>query len=175
MKKLLRAVLAAALPLCIGLQALAAENSGTIGKNGSQNIDVTAKYTAVSAFPASYSVDIQWADMTFTYTEKKTHVWNASDHSYDTQSQAKWDKTEATVTVTNHSNVDVDVTVSYTPVADTGIIGILQNASGTLQAGIVGDYGGADSMTATLSISGTPEKTVTTSGVKIGSIKITIE
>ena len=94
--------------------------------------------------------------MTFTYTREDTLTWNAKDHSYQARSSGGWDKTRATITVTNHSNVDVRVTITYTPVENTGITGVLRNATGKLDAGKVGDYDGADSMTATLVISGTP-------------------
>ena len=52
---------------------------------------------------------------------------------------------------------------------------ILKNASAKLKAGIVGDYKGADSMTATLTVSGTPEETVTAAGTKVGKLRITIQ
>ena len=80
----------------------------------------------------------------------------------------------ATVTVTNHSNVSVNVDLTYTAVAGTGVTGRLTNASDTLNAGEEGNYNGADSVTATLTISGTPTSTITSEGVKIGTIKVTI-
>lgn len=140
----------------------------------SREIDVHAQYKTVSTAPASYSVDLLWSDMTFTYTRENTHIWNAKDHSYATRSSGGWDKTRASITVTNHSNVEVQVTITYTPVEDTGITGVLRNGTGTLDAGVVGDYDGADSMTATLVISGTPTDAVTDSKTRIGSLKVTI-
>ena len=79
------------------------------------------------------------------------------------------------ITVTNHSNVDVQVTVAYLPEPDTGVKGVLKNASARLKAGIVGDYKGADRMTATLTVSGKPEKTVTAAGTNVGKLRITIQ
>lgn len=141
----------------------------------SRDIDVNAKYKTVSNAPASYSVDLLWSDMTFTYTREDTLTWNAKDHSYQARSSGGWDKTRATITVTNHSNVDVRVTITYTPVENTGITGVLRNATGKLDAGKVGDYDGADSMTATLVISGTPTNVIKETETKIGSLKVTIE
>ena len=86
-----------------------------------------------------------------------------------------WDKTRGSITVTNHSNVDVQVTVAYLPEPDTGIKGVLKNASARLKAGVVGDYKGADHMTATLTVSGKPEKTVNEAGMNVGKLRITIE
>jgi len=112
--------------------------------------------------------------MTFIYTQHNTNKWNAANHSYSTASHGAWDRNTATITVTNHSNVGVDVKMKYTAVGSTGVKGVLTNASGALAAGETGNYEGADSVTATLTISGTPGSVVTTEGVKVGTIKVTI-
>ena len=141
---------------------------------GSREIDVNARYKTVSKAPASYSVDLAWSDMTFTYTRENTLTWNAKDHSYKSRGSGKWDKTKGTITVTNHSNVDIQVNITYTPLEGTGITGTLRNGNRKLKAGKEGDYEGADSMTATLTISGKPSEAVTDRETKIGSLKITI-
>ena len=168
MKRLLWRMVLLFLPGLLGINAFASQI-------GSREIDVKAKYTVVSTTPASYSVDLQWTDMTFTYTREDTHIWNPLTHTYKTGSRSGWDKTRGSITVTNHSNVDVKVTVAYLPEPDTGVKGILKNASAKLKAGIVGDYKGADSMTATLTVSGRPEETVTAAGTKVGKLRITIQ
>ena len=141
----------------------------------SREIDVNAQFRTVANTPASYSVDIQWTDMTFTYTKEDTHIWNPKTHAYKTRSRTGWDRNKGTVTVTNHSNVDVKVTVSYIPLEETGVTGTLRNATKKLKAGKVGDYGGADSMTATLTIGGTPAAAVAGSKTKVGSLTISIQ
>jgi hypothetical protein len=141
---------------------------------GSKEIDVKAKYSVVSNTPASYSIDLSWTDMTFTYTRMDTHIWDPLTHTYKTGSKSGWDKTRGSITVTNHSNVDVRVEVTYLPEPDTGIKGILKNASVTLKAGVVGDYAGADSMTATLTVSGTPKDIANATEAKVGKLRITI-
>ena len=141
---------------------------------GSKEIDVKAKYQVTSTTPASYSIDLRWSDMTFTYTKAETHIWDPLTHTYKTGSQSGWDSTKGTVTVTNHSNVDVKVTVEYLPEPDTGVKGVLKNASAKLKAGVINDYAGADSMTATLTVSGTP-KEMETATTKIGKLRITIQ
>lgn len=168
MKRLLWRMVLLFLPGLLGINTFASQI-------GSREIDVKAKYTVVSTTPASYSVDLQWTDMTFTYTREDTRIWNPLTHTYKTGSRSGWDKTRGSITVTNHSNVDVKVTVAYLPEPDTGVKGILKNASAKLKAGIVGDYKGADSMTATLTVSGTPEETVTAAGTKVGKLRITIQ
>lgn len=149
--------------------------SGTAAAEvGSREIDVNARYKTLTKAPAVYSVDLEWSDMTFTYTQEETLTWNAKNHSYKSKSSGKWDKTKGTITVTNHSNVDVQVTITYQPLEDTGITGTLRNGSRKLKAGKEGDYEGADSMTATLTIKGKPIETMTDKKTKIGSLKITI-
>ena len=113
--------------------------------------------------------------MTFTYTRQETRIWDPMTHTYKTESSSGWDATQGTVTVVNHSNVDVEVTVEYLPEPDTKIKGILKNASARLKAGVVGDYEGADRMTATLTVSGTPEETASAKETKIGRLCITIK
>ena len=141
---------------------------------GNREIDVYARYKTNSKAPASYSVDLAWSDMTFTYTREETLTWNPKDHSYKSRSSGKWDKTKGTVTVTNHSNVDIQVTITYIPLEDTGITGTLRNGSRKLKAGKEGDYAGADSMTATLTIKGEPSDAISEKETKIGSLRITI-
>ena len=141
---------------------------------GSREIEVKAKYSVVATTPACYSVDLNWTDMTFTYTREDTRLWDPQTHTYQTESKSGWDKAQGSVTVTNHSNVDVQVKVEYLPEPNTGIKGILKNASAKLKAGSVGDYAGADSMTAVLTVSGTPKQIVTEAGTNIGKLRITI-
>lgn len=172
MRKLLAILLALCLVSGLGISAFAAE---TVEQKGSKDIEVTAKYASTTSTPAVYSVDIAWSSMMFTYTQTNLKEWNAADHSYNTVSQGNWDKTTATVTVTNHSNVSVNIAMQYIPFENTGVQGALVNATAALQAGEEGRYNSADSMTATLTISGTPSNTVTTEGIKVGTIRITIE
>lgn len=141
---------------------------------GSRQIDVNARVKTETKASATYSVDLMWSDMTFTYTRQNTLTWNAKDHSYKSRSSGKWDKTKGTITVVNHSNVDVQVTVTYIPLEDTGITGTLRNGSRRLKAGREGDYEGADRMTATLVIGGKPSEKITEEETRIGTLKITI-
>ena len=174
MRKLFSILLVIGMLFAMSITTFAAAPE-TVGKGGSKEIDVTAKYELSTTTPEVYSVDISWSSMTFTYTETGTKNWNAANHSYDTSTQGAWDKTSATITVTNHSNVSVNLVMAYTPANDTGIIGTLANSTATLDAGAEGNYAGADSHTATLTISGAPNSTVSSDGVKIGTIKVTIE
>ena len=167
MKKIISLTLALALVLSLGICASASELGGSH--------DVTAKYEKSENEEAIYNVDIAWGDLTFTYSETTEKTWDPDTHTYDTETSGGWDKTETTIKVTNHSNVSVDVVMSVTPVAGTGVNVSLTGGNATLAAGVEGDVSGAASVTGTLKISGTPNDTVTEAGVKVGEITVTIE
>ena len=137
--------------------------------------DVTAKYEKNESEQPIYNVDLNWGDLTFTYTETVEKVWNPDTHTYDTTTTGSWDKTESTVTVTNHSNVSVAVTMSVTPIDGTGVDVSLTGGNATLAAGEVGNVDGAASVTGTVKVSGKPNSTVTEDGIKVASITVTIQ
>ncbi len=169
MKKLITVALALTLCLCMGTTALAA------GLGEQDPIDVKAKYNDATATPTVYSVDLKWDDMTFTYNASGTRTWDPATHTYTDNTTAGWNKTTAEVTATNHSNADVNVTMTYEATGDYGVAGILDNAKFSLTAGVEGEYANAASDKATLTISGTPNDTVTAEGVTVGTITVTIE
>ncbi len=169
MKKIISLALSLALVLNLSITAFAAD------LGGSQ--DVTAKYEKTEIDSGDiHSVDLQWGNLTFTYSETTTKTWNPGTHTYDTTvTGGSWDKTESTIKVTNHSNVAVDVAMSVTPVAGTGVNVTLTGGNATLAAGEVGNVDGAASVTGTVKISGKPNNTVTEAGIKVASITVTIE
>lgn len=171
MRKIVALVLVVCLIWTIGITAVATEH---IGQTGSKEIAVTAQYASTSSTPTVYSVDISWSSMNFTYTQHNTNKWNAGNHSYSLESKGSWDHSTANITVTNHSNVAVRVKMAYSALGNTGVKAVLTNATGELAAGKEGDYNGADSVTATLTVSGTPTTAVSTEAVKVGTVKVTI-
>lgn len=168
MKKMIAPALALTLCLCMGTTALAA------GLGEQDPIDVTAKYNDAAATLTVYSVDLTWADMTFTYNESGTRTWDPDTHTYTENITSGWNRTTADVMATNHSNAAVKVTMVYDAKGDTGVTGTLSNASFKLAAGVEGDYANADSDAATLTISGTPNGSVTAEGITVGTITVTI-
>lgn len=176
MKKLITAALALTLTLSVCTTALAAGTEGVEGVGlGNQYIDVKAKYNDGATVPDIYSVDLTWQDMTFSYNESGTRIWNPTTHTYTESLTTGWDKDSAAVTATNHSNQAVTVLFTYTAQGETGITGTMSKDSFTLAAGVEGKPYEADSDTSVLNISGTPNETVTAEGITVGAITVTID
>lgn len=170
MKKVFAGLMALVMALSMSVTAFADNSVNDMG-TGSKTIDVTATYKPATA-ETIYNVDIKWDEMSFTYTESGSKTWNASTHTYsDSKVSGSWNKTEAKITVTNHSDVAVNVAITYAPTGDSGITGTITNGTATLKAGTVGKPESADKLTATFKISGTPNDTVTTA-TKIGTITV---
>ncbi|MCD8120589.1 MAG: hypothetical protein LUE29_14130 [Lachnospiraceae bacterium] len=180
MKKLISTLLTGVMCMSLAATAFAADGSATVTTvpGAPDGIDVYAQYDDSTSTPTVYSVDITWDSMTFVYEETGAKNWDASDHSYTEQTTSAWTYSEAEITVTNHSNAAVDVTLAYTAddTVDSGVTGSLDVTSGTLAAGEVDGYATADTLTSIFTVSGTPNSSVVTAeGVKIGTISITLE
>lgn len=84
---------------------------------GEYTLDIVGTFIPATAAKDVISVDIAWDAMSFTYTagnstyEPATHKTTTSDGS--------WSTNKPGITVTNHSNVAIDATVSFT--AGTGV------------------------------------------------------
>ena len=174
MKKLIATALALTMTLSLSTTALAAGNVNVAGV-GSQDIDVTAKYNDDATEPTVYSVDLTWEDMTFTYNESGTRIWDPDTHTYTDTTSAGWDKFTAAVTATNHSNANVTVTFDYTPQGATGVNASMSKDSFKLAAGVENKPNEAATDSSILTITGTPNNSVTAEGVTIGTITVTIE
>ena len=168
MKKIITTAAALALTMSMGTNVFAT-NMGTNSQ------DVTAKYEKTTTEETIYNVDLQWGDMVFTYSENTDKTWKPDTHSYDTVTTGAWDKNETTIKVTNHSNVEVQVSMAVTPVADTGVEVTLTGGNATLAAGVEGQKDNAASVTGTLEISGTPNENVTAAGIKVAGVTVTIK
>ena len=167
MKKIFTIMLAMALVMSMSMTAFASDLGGSK--------DVTAKYEQNESEQPIYNVDLNWGELSFTYTETVEKVWNPDTHTYSTTTTGSWDKTETTITVTNHSNVEVAVSMSVTPVSGTGVDVTLTGGNATLAAGKENDVNVAESVTGTVKISGNPTGTVPEAGIKVASITVTIE
>ena len=171
MKKLLVLSLAIVMMFAMASTSFAAK----ITAPGNTTADVTAKYKAGATVDTIvYSVDVTFDDMTFTYTDTAKAAWNPESHSYPDSTPAAWDKTEANIKVTNHSNAAVAVTVSYTESANAGDVdGAISNGTFTLATAVETTVENAPTNTAKLTISGTPAESAT-AGVVVGTVTVAI-
>lgn len=174
MKKVFSVLLTAILMFCFGCTVFAEGTEKITETEEKLEIAVFAKGNFDTKNPEVRSVDINWTDMSFVYSVEETKKWNAENHSYDVESEFKWEKDFAGIEIINHSNVPVSVKIEYIPEDNQDISVNLSNPSDILEAGKEGDFDGADYMICELNISGTLKNTDYTGGEKIGILKIIV-
>lgn len=154
--------------------------------NGEYSITVNADYIGGSGGDV-VSVDVQWDAMTFTYQEVTLGTWNPGSHSYIGTVDGGWSDNKPSITVTNHSNVDVTADFSFATGYSSGIIGTFYSKSGEtytalqsseqtfdLAAGEVGKKDEADAKTFYFGIGGNGIEHESMLGVITVSISKTI-
>ena len=125
-----------------------------------------------------FYVVVNWNSLNFTYSFGDRPVWNPEEHVYETKGEGYWDKQEAGISVTNHSNVAISATAKFannsTEATVNNVTATLSNASFQLNAAVAGSpYDAADSKTVALAISGEPDAG-TRGNFEISTISITI-
>ncbi len=118
MKKLFVLALALVMVLALGTTVFAAKEI-TAAAGSATSGNVTGTYNAGTPGAPVYCVDVTWEGLAFTYHGQTDGTWNPDSHSYGGTIEAGWDDQSATITVTNHSNVDVTATASFNKAADT--------------------------------------------------------
>lgn len=168
MKKALTIILALALVLSLAIPVFAAE---------SDSRDVTAKYEKTEIGGGEVrSFDLAWGELTFTYSETTEKTWNPNTHTYTEETTAGWKNDSADITVTSHSNVELNVSMAVVPVAGTGVTVALEGGSGTLAVATPNNVNNAPSITGKVKVSGTPNgDMVSAEGVKVASITVTVD
>lgn len=116
MKKIIALALSLILVLSLSVTAFAAGEITAAG--GTNQGTATGTYEDVVGGATVYSVDVDWINLAFKYVDTDEGTWNATNHDYDDVVPAHWElandaEAEAvgTVTVVNHSNAPVDVTI----------------------------------------------------------------
>lgn len=116
MKKLLATITALALVVAMGTTTAFAAGTSTdvTTDDGTASIKVNAEYSSSATTQETISVKVEWEAMNFTYSVGGTKTWDASKHEYSTSyGTGSWSQTGNTITVTNHSNVDVKATFTF--------------------------------------------------------------
>ena len=165
MKKFFAFALALALTLALSVTCFAALEN----KTG----DVTATYKTPDPAGTVYKVDVVFGDMEFTYTPEGNGTWDPAQHKYVEKAAAKWEATGNTITVTNHSNAAVTVTLSYD--AEEGFeaaTATFSKTTFTLDSAATTGAAVADS--ATLTMDGTLPASATTA-TKIGTVTVALQ
>ncbi len=184
MKKIFTLLLVGLLALSLSLSAFAADAKDTTvdheqlegGSAADSNaVDVVIDKSAVEDLEETpvYKVVIQWESLDFTYILSDTQ-WNPDEHCYP----GDWDKTEAKITVTNHSSAEVSVSAAFDE--DGSISATTKSVTATLDleepavlASAVGTaLEDAPSRDITVSITGSPNDA--SADFTVGVITITI-
>lgn len=150
--------------------------------NGSDSHDVYVTYQEGASSPTIYSVDIVWESMEFTYTAASKGTWNPSTHTFTDVEGASWSFANNKITVTNHSNADVNTSFSYTPAANFRAVNgafvdvhknAITNATLTLRSAVGSTRDEAPSGTAYLSLTGELSSSLATQTI-CGTVTVTI-
>ena len=107
MRKIIPLILAVAVFLSMGFSSAAAQATEV----GSTN--VTAEYVAGAQGGQIIDVEIEWEGMDFTYNDASAAVWDAEKHLYLPASDAQWEKSNAYISITNHSNAILKAGITY--------------------------------------------------------------
>lgn len=191
MKKILAVLLVFAMTMALALPAFADEpttGGSTTGQTaGDSTINISGRYdnTQQSQEAPVVSTDIVWdSTMKFTYTKPSPGTWNDQTHQYEGQTYGGWDDTEKMpITVTNHSDVYINVALTFAKTCNEDIYGVFftkdntgnytpiieSNAFG-LESAVGKSKTEADSKVLYLGIEGDP---ITNEG-KIGTVTVTI-
>ena len=110
MKKTISITMAFALVATLSTAAFAAVADDADIK---KDIGVNAKYVEDIKTSKTISADVVWGEMEFTYSVNGTKTWNAKTHEYDIDTKCEWSAKGNDISVTNHSNTDIDVDFTY--------------------------------------------------------------
>ncbi len=176
MKKLCTLFLAIIMIATLALPVFAEESVDANGGSANVNVNGVIQYTG-SSETQIISVDVAWENMTFTYVEGVHFGWNPETHEYAGAYEGYWENDRADITVTNHSNTEVNATLSFESGVDT-VSGAFTEGSGTMDDGVLELASAVDteveeapSATATFNISGS----ISVSADTIGEITVLIE
>ena len=155
------------------LQTDTADSDTITSNGGSASKDVILNYEDSVSADEVYSVDVTWTDLTFEYNAGKAQ-WDPQDHDYtsDVITGAGWVDSSGSITVTNHSNAKVGVTITFekASAANGNATLSISNSSYTLESAENTTVANAPYKKSTITASGTP-----THNGSLGSLIVTIK
>ena len=135
MKKLCTLFLAIMMIATLALPVFAEESVDANGGSANVNVNGVVQYTG-SSETQTISVDLKWSDMVFYYTEGHSYGWDPETHQYAITEEGSWGSEKGIITVTNHSNTEVNATLSFESGVDT-VSGAFTEGSGTMDDGVL--------------------------------------
>lgn len=175
MKKIITLTLCVAMLCMMSLSAFAGTIESITSGSNTETGDVKAQYVLADG-TATYSVDIEWGSMAFTYTVPQ--IWDEEHHEWDPDTDhAEWapvavgeGQTAANaIIVTNHSSTEINASVSFAAEEAYNTVTGSFGEEGANSA----DLDTADAHTFYLTLGGSIANTVTTS-TKVGTVTVTI-
>lgn len=167
----------------LGDTSTGSTSTGSTSYTPSNNThDVYVTYQEGESSATIYSVDIVWESMEFTYTSASEGTWDPNTHTFTDKESASWSFANNKITVTNHSNADVNTSFSYTPAANFSAVSsafvdvhknAIDNATLTLSSAVGSTLDEAPSSTAYLSLTGELSSSLATKTV-CGTVTVTI-
>lgn len=156
---------------------------------GSANVPVKV---SVDTDPTAtkYRVDITWNSLSFVYRFGTEGAWNPSTHNYDSPGTDGWvvganrlSTANGTITVTNHSNNEINVSATLNRIQDTMNTVTLtidndaatpRNVASAAIGDSLGDPSKAPSTSYQVTVGGVPN-TDSVSDVTVANVTITVE
>ena len=96
MKKII--AFALAIIMLVAMSAPAYAESSVDSHGNTASIPVGVIFQAKGAAVKTFSVDIEWDDMTFTYTKSAQGEWDPATHSYKGGAEGSWSTDTSTIT-----------------------------------------------------------------------------
>lgn len=162
MKKIISVLLAVALIAAMSVTVFA-ETIQTANGSATNMVKVAVNSNNTGKTDGVYYVDVTWTSLDFTYSfsNDETNTWNPQTHTYGSSNYTggNWNATTAKITVTNHSNEDVQGNVSFGGSATAtkyGVTATLDKTAFDLATGEGLTYDTAKKEEFTLSIAGVP-------------------
>lgn len=128
------------------------ESSSEENVTDSKNIDVYGTYSKDLYADQVLSVIVAWDDMNFTYASQQQGTWDSETHHYaGGKDSAEWVKNQASIWITNHSNMGVTADLTFNQTASAiGSFGGKNHVELTTAVGTTYDQAPSDTVTFTV-------------------------